>query len=94
MAGVGFNKAHKAHCMMSVLISTHMLLAAQQAAVERLSYSSSACVYAAEKQTAADVLPLRERDTYPAMPEDGYGWKKLFGERMCRHFPENYRLVT
>jgi nucleoside-diphosphate-sugar epimerase len=94
MGGMGFIESHKADCMMSVLISTHMLLAAKDAEVERLFYSSSACVYAAEKQTSADVVPLRESDAYPAMPEDGYGWEKLFSERMCRHFLEDYGFVT
>jgi len=77
-----------------VLINTHMLMAAQKAGVERFFYSSSACVYAAEKQTSAAVQPLREPDAYPAMPEDGYGWEKLFSERMCRHFTEDYGIVT
>ena len=94
MGGMGFIETHKAECMLSVLISTHMLMAAREAAVERLFYSSSACVYAAEKQTSADVVPLREADAYPAMPEDGYGWEKLFSERMCRHFSEDYGLTT
>jgi nucleoside-diphosphate-sugar epimerase len=94
MGGMGFIETHKADCMLSVLISTHLLLAAREAAVERLFYSSSACVYAAEKQTSADVVPLRESDAYPAMPEDGYGWEKLFSERMCRHFLEDYGFET
>ncbi len=94
MGGMGFIETHKAECMLSVLVSTHMLMAAQEAAVERLFYSSSACVYAAEKQTSAEVVPLREGDAYPAMPEDGYGWEKLFSERMCRHFREDYGLAT
>jgi nucleoside-diphosphate-sugar epimerase len=94
MGGMGFIETHKAECMLSVLISTHMLMAAREAAVERLFYSSSACVYAAEKQTSADVVALRESDAYPAMPEDGYGWEKLFSERMCRHFREDYGFPT
>jgi nucleoside-diphosphate-sugar epimerase len=94
MGGMGFIETHKADCMLSVLISTHLLLAAREAGVERLFYSSSACVYAAEKQTNADVVPLRESDAYPAMPEDGYGWEKLFSERMCRHFLEDYGFET
>jgi nucleoside-diphosphate-sugar epimerase len=71
-----------------------MLMAAREAGVERFFYSSSACVYAAEKQTLAAVSPLREEDAYPAMPEDGYGWEKLFSERMCRHFSEDFGIVT
>ena len=94
MGGMGFIETHKAECMLSVLISTHMLMAAHEASVERFFYSSSACVYAAEKQTSADVVALRESDAYPAMPEDGYGWEKLFSERMCRHFREDYGLLT
>jgi GDP-D-mannose 3', 5'-epimerase len=94
MGGMGFIELHKAECMLSVLINTHMLMAARDAGVERFFYSSSACVYAAEKQTAAAVTALREGDAYPAMPEDGYGWEKLFSERMCRHFAEDFGLVT
>jgi len=94
MGGMGFIETHKAECMLSVLINTHMLIASREASVERFFYSSSACVYAAEKQTSTDVVPLRERDAYPAMPEDGYGWEKLFSERMCRHFREDYGLQT
>jgi nucleoside-diphosphate-sugar epimerase len=69
-------------------------MAARTAGVERFFYSSSACVYAAGKQTSADVIPLREEDAYPAMAEDGYGWEKLFSERMCRHFREDFGLTT
>ena len=94
MGGMGFIELHKAECMLSVLINTHMLMAARAAGVERFFYSSSACVYAAEKQTSAAVQPLREADAYPAMPEDGYGWEKLFSERMCRHFTEDFGIVT
>ena len=94
MGGMGFIEAHKTDCMLSVLINTHMLMAARVAGVQRYFYSSSACVYAAEKQTSADVTPLREEDAYPAMPEDGYGWEKLFSERMCRHFREDFGLET
>jgi nucleoside-diphosphate-sugar epimerase len=77
-----------------VLINTHLLMAARDAGCQRYFYSSSACVYAADKQTRADLVPLKEADAYPAMPEDGYGWEKLFGERMCRHFTEDYGLET
>ncbi|HLG87236.1 MAG TPA: NAD-dependent epimerase/dehydratase family protein [Alphaproteobacteria bacterium] len=94
MGGMGFIETHKAECMLSVLISTHMLMAAQVHGCERFFYSSSACVYAAEKQTNAAVLPLKESDAYPANAEDGYGWEKLFSERMARHFREDYGLVT
>ncbi|MDT4961586.1 MAG: GDP-D-mannose 3, 5-epimerase [Pseudonocardiales bacterium] len=94
MGGMGFIENNKAACMLSVLTSTHVLQAAKDAGVERYFYSSSACVYAAEHQVSPDVVPLREADAYPAMPEDGYGWEKLFSERMCRHFYEDYGLQT
>jgi nucleoside-diphosphate-sugar epimerase len=94
MGGMGFIENNKALCMLSVLINTHMLEAARHAGVQRFFYSSSACVYAADKQTSADVQPLKESDAYPAMPEDGYGWEKLFSERMCRHFREDFGLTT
>jgi nucleoside-diphosphate-sugar epimerase len=94
MGGMGFIETHKAECMLSVLINTHMLMSAKEAGVKRFFYSSSACVYAAEKQTSAAVVALKEADSYPAMPEDGYGWEKLFSERMCRHFTEDFELTT
>jgi nucleoside-diphosphate-sugar epimerase len=94
MGGMGFIENHKALCMLSVLINTHMLLAAQQSGVKRFFYSSSACVYNGEKQTNPDVVALKESDAYPALPEDGYGWEKLFSERMCRHFEEDFGLVS
>jgi len=94
MGGMGFIETHKADCMLSVLIDTHLLLAARDRSVERFFYASSACVYAADKQDSTDVRPLRETDAYPAMPEDGYGWQKLFSERMCRHFAEDFGLAT
>ena len=94
MGGMGFIEANKARCMLSVLINTHLLLAAREHEVERFFFGSSACVYAADKQTSTDVLPLKEADAYPAMPEDGYGWEKLFSERMCRHFSEDFGLET
>ena len=94
MGGMGFIETHKAECMLSVLTSTHVLLAARDAGVERYFYSSSACVYAAEHQTDPNVTALREQDAYPAMPEDGYGWEKLFSERMCRHFREDFGMTT
>jgi nucleoside-diphosphate-sugar epimerase len=94
MGGMGFIEGNKAACMLSVLISTHMLVAARDAGVERFFYSSSACAYPAAKQDTPEVVPLRESDAYPADPEDGYGWEKLFSERMCRHFMEDYGLET
>jgi nucleoside-diphosphate-sugar epimerase len=94
MGGMGFIENNKALCMISVLINTHMLMAANEAGVDRYFYSSSACVYNAEKQKSPKVTPLKEEDAYPAMPEDGYGWEKLFSERMCRHFREDFGLQT
>ncbi|MEA3245090.1 MAG: NAD-dependent epimerase/dehydratase family protein [Gemmatimonadota bacterium] len=94
MGGMGFIENHKALCMLSVLTNTHMLMGAREAGVKRFFYSSSACVYAADKQTDANVTALKEEDAYPAMPEDGYGWEKLFSERMCRHFREDFGLAT
>jgi GDP-D-mannose 3',5'-epimerase len=92
MGGMGFIENNRALCMLSVLTNTHMLMAATASDVERFFYSSSACVYNAEKQTNPDVVALKEEDAYPAMPEDGYGWEKLFSERMCRHFEEDFGL--
>jgi GDP-D-mannose 3', 5'-epimerase len=89
MGGIGFIERHKARCMLSVLINTHLLLASAAARVSRYFYASSACVYNVAKQQSSQVTPLREEDAYPAMPEDGYGWEKLFSERMCRHFYED-----
>jgi nucleoside-diphosphate-sugar epimerase len=80
--------------MLSVLINTHMLMSAQNNGVSRFFYSSSACVYPGYKQTDADVLALKESDAYPADAEDGYGWEKLFSERLCRHFREDFSLKT
>jgi nucleoside-diphosphate-sugar epimerase len=94
MGGMGFIENNKCLCMLSVLINTHMLMAAHEAGVRRFFYASSACVYAAEKQTDPGVTGLRESDAYPAMPEDGYGWEKLFSERLCRHFAEDFALTT
>jgi len=94
MGGMGFIEAHKAECMLSVLINTHLLMAAREKGIERFFFSSSACVYSALKQTRTDIAPLKEEDAYPAMPEDGYGWEKLFSERMCRHFREDFGLKT
>jgi nucleoside-diphosphate-sugar epimerase len=94
MGGMGFIETHKALCMLSVLINTHMLMASREEDVERFFFSSSACVYAADRQTSPDVTALAEADAYPAMPEDGYGWEKLFSERMCRHFREDFGMAT
>ena len=94
MGGMGFIENNKALCMLSVLINTHMLIAAQKHGVDRFFYSSSACVYPGYKQTDADVVALKESDAYPADAEDGYGWEKLFSERLCRHFREDFGIKT
>jgi len=94
MGGMGFIENNKALCMLSVLINTHMLQAAVDQKVERFFYSSSACVYNADKQKSFEAPSLKEEDAYPAMAEDGYGWEKLFSERMCRHFREDFGLYT
>jgi nucleoside-diphosphate-sugar epimerase len=94
MGGMGFIEANKALCMLSVLINTHMLMAARDNNVQRFFFSSSACVYAEDKQVSPENPGLKESDAYPAMPEDGYGWEKLFSERMCRHFEEDFGLIT
>jgi GDP-D-mannose 3',5'-epimerase len=94
MGGMGFIETHKADCMLSVLINTHLLLAARDLGIQRFFYSSSACVYNGEKQTDPNNPGLKEADAYPALAEDGYGWEKLFSERMCRHFTEDFGLIT
>jgi nucleoside-diphosphate-sugar epimerase len=94
MGGMGFIENNKAECMLSVLINTNLLRACVENKVKKYFFSSSACVYNAEKQTSSFIHGLKETDAYPAMPEDGYGWEKLFSERMCRHFYEDYGLET
>ncbi len=94
MGGMGFIENNKAECILSVLTSTNMLVAARDAGTKRFFYSSSACVYNGAKQQSADVTALKEEDAYPGDPEDGYGWEKLFSERMARHFREDYGLET
>jgi GDP-D-mannose 3',5'-epimerase len=94
MGGMGFIETNKTLCMLSVLINTHLLVSAREAGVSRYFYSSSACVYNAAKQAVSGVPGLAEADAYPAMPEDGYGWEKLFSERMCRHFHEDFGMET
>jgi len=94
MGGMGFIEHNKALCMLSVLINTHMLQAAVKFGVQKFFYSSSACVYNADKQKTFEAPSLKEEDAYPALAEDGYGWEKLFSERMCRHFREDFGLYT
>jgi GDP-D-mannose 3',5'-epimerase len=94
MGGMGFIENNKALCMLSVLINTHMLMAAEKHGVDRFFYSSSACIYPGYKQTEAELTALKESDAYPADCEDGYGWEKLFSERLCRHYLEDFGLKT
>jgi nucleoside-diphosphate-sugar epimerase len=94
MGGMGFIEANKALCMLSVLINTHLLQSALKHNCKKFFYSSSACVYNADKQKTFKAPSLKEADAYPAQPEDGYGWEKLFSERMCRHFREDFGLYT
>ena len=94
MGGMGFIENNKAECMLSVLINTNLLRAAIENKSKKYLFTSSACVYNAEKQKSTFVDSLKESDAYPADPEDGYGWEKLFSERMCRHFTEDFNLET
>ena len=94
MGGIGFIENNKAECMLSVLINTNLLRACLKNRVSKYFYSSSACAYNTELQQDPNINGLKEEDAYPAMPEDGYGWEKLFSERMCRHFTEDYGLET
>jgi GDP-D-mannose 3', 5'-epimerase len=94
MGGMGFIEANKALCMLSVLINTHLLQSALKHSCQKFFYSSSACVYNGDKQKTFAAPSLKEEDAYPAQPEDGYGWEKLFSERMCRHFREDFGLYT
>ena len=94
MGGMGFIENNKAECMLSVLINTNLLRACLKNKVKKYFFSSSACVYNSNKQSKVFVPGLKETDAYPADPEDGYGWEKLFSERMCRHFYEDFNLET
>jgi GDP-D-mannose 3', 5'-epimerase len=94
MGGMGFIAGHKLECMLSVLVSTNLLKSAVENGVSRFFFASSACVYRADRQEVTDLDPLREEDAYPAMPEDGYGWEKLFTERLCQHYTEETEIET
>ena len=94
MGGMGFIENNKAECMLSVLVNTNLLRAAIINKCKKFFFSSSACVYNSSKQSKTFVNGLKEEDAYPADPEDGYGWEKLFSERMCRHFTEDFGLET
>jgi nucleoside-diphosphate-sugar epimerase len=92
MGGMGFIENNKTECMLSVLVNTHMLMACKEHKVKKYFFSSSACAYNKDLQDKPDISGLKESDAYPANPEDGYGWEKLFSERMCRHYLEDYGL--
>ena len=94
MGGMGFIENNKAECMLSVLINTNLCRSSIENKIKRYFFSSSACVYNANKQKDVFIEGLKENDAYPAAPEDGYGWEKLFSERMCRHFSEDFGLDT
>ena len=95
MGGIGFIHSHKAEISRdNALINLHTLDAARVNRVRRLLYTSSACVYPGYRQDSPDVTPLCEEDAYPADPEDGYGWEKLFTERVCRHYSDDYGVDT
>jgi GDP-D-mannose 3', 5'-epimerase len=94
MGGMGFIEKNKALCMLSVLINTHLLTASRDNNIESYFFASSACVYPDYRQQETNIEALKESDAYPAMAEDGYGWEKLFSERMCRHFREDFGLAT
>lgn len=95
MGGIGFIETHKAEIVHdNILINILMLEAARLNGIKKFLYTSSACVYPGYKQNVTDVTPLKEEDAYPADAEDGYGWEKLYTERACRHYMEDYGLVT
>lgn len=95
MGGIGYiSSSHAEIARNDTLINTHMLEAARQAGVNRFLFSSSACVYPAYRQDITDVVALKEEHAYPAEPEEGYGWEKLFTEKLCTYFREDYGLET
>jgi nucleoside-diphosphate-sugar epimerase len=94
MGGMGFIENNKSSCMLSVLINTNLLRAATLFEVTRFFFASSACIYNTFKQQSPDNQGLKEEDAYPAFPEDGYGWEKLFSERMCQNFSEDFKIET
>jgi GDP-D-mannose 3', 5'-epimerase len=95
MGGIGYITAfHADIARNNVLINVHMLEASRLNKIGRFLFSSSACVYAQSKQTSPEVIPLREEDAYPADPEPGYGWEKLYTEELCRYYRQDYGLET
>jgi len=92
---MGFISSHHSEILHNnSLINTHTLDAARINGVKRYFYTSSACVYPEYKQNEANVIPLKEEDAYPAMPQDAYGWEKLIMERLCTHYREDYGIET
>lgn len=94
VGGIGYIQSHRADCALSVLINTNLLRAAATTDVKRYFFASSACIYPLERQTSRAAISLRESDAYPASPEEGYGWEKLYGELLCRYFTEEKGLTT
>jgi len=95
MGGIGFIESHKAEIVRdSALMNLHSIEAARRHGVQRYLFTSSACIYPGYLQNDANVTPLKEEDAYPADAEDGYGWEKLYMERVCRHYREDYGLET
>jgi GDP-D-mannose 3',5'-epimerase len=95
MGGIGYITAYLADISRNnTLINTHMLEASRLNGVQRFLFSSSACVYAQSKQKSADVKPLTEEDAYPAEPEPGYGWEKLYAEELCQYYSHDYNFDT
>ena len=94
MGGMGFIERNRARCMLSVLINTHLLTEGHRAGIERYFFASSACVYPSYRQGVPEAVPLREQDVHPASPEEGYGWEKLFSEKLCVHFGEDFGMRT
>ena len=95
MGGIGFIENNKAVIVRdNTLINLNSIEAARRNGVKRYLYTSSACIYPGYKQKETDVTPLREEDAYPADAEDGYGWEKLYMERVCRHYTEDFGLDT
>lgn len=95
MGGIGYISTSRADIARNnILINAHMLEAGRQNSISRFLFSSSACVYAQGKQSDPNVTPLREEDAYPADPEPGYGWEKLFTEELCRYYFQDYKFET
>ncbi len=95
MGGIGYITSFLADISKNnILINAHMLEASKQNGVQKFLFSSSACVYAQYKQKTPDLVPLKEEDAYPADPEPGYGWEKLFAEELCRYYYHDYKFET